>query len=150
MPLGAGGGRMNAIIIYESLTGNTRKAANRIGTELGWGGVRVGSICSINEVDLPALALADVVILGGWVDGFFVVGQRPGRLGRLRRLPAIGGKKAVSFCTYAINPGRTLDTMDRLLESRGGESVGGLAINRRHIEAGAEDLASRVVAALTP
>jgi hypothetical protein len=139
---------MNAIIIYESLTGNTRKAAARVGAELTAGGVHVGSICPITAVDLPALALADVVVLGGWVDGLFVVGQRPGRLGRLHRLPAIGGKKAVSFCTFAINPGRTLDTMDRLLESRGGESIGGLAINRRHVEAGAEDLATRVISAL--
>jgi len=141
---------MNAIIIYESLTGNTRKAASRVGAELTGAGVHVASICPVVEVDLPALALADVVLLGGWVDGLFVFGQKPGRLGRLHRLPAIGGKKAVSFCTYAINPGHTLDKMDRLLESRGGESIGGLAINRRHIEEGAADLASRVVAALTP
>ncbi|MCU1345969.1 MAG: hypothetical protein JWL70_2235 [Acidimicrobiia bacterium] len=139
---------MNAIIIYESLTGNTRKTAARVGSELVGGGVHVTSICPIIEVDLPALALADVVILGGWVDGLLIVGQKPGRLGRLHRLPAIGGKKAVSFCTYAINPGRTLDTMDRLLESRGGESIGGLAINRRKVEAGAEDLASRVISAM--
>lgn len=139
---------MNAIIIYESLTGNTRKTAHRVGAELSSARVDVTSICPVTDVDLPALAQADVVLLGGWVDGLLVVGQRPGRIGRLHRLPAIAGKKAVSFCTYAINPGRTLDVMDRLLESRGGESVGGLAINRRRMEQGAEDLASRVVSAL--
>jgi hypothetical protein len=140
---------VNAIVIYESLTGNTRKLATRLGRELEGAGVHITSICPVIDVDLPALAAADAVLLGGWVDGLFVVGQKPGRIGRLHRLPAIGGKKAVSFCTYAINPGRTLAQMDSILVHRGGESLGGLAINRRKIDAGAAELAARVVGAMS-
>jgi sulfite reductase alpha subunit-like flavoprotein len=76
---------MNAVIVYESLTGNTEKASNLMAKELRAAGVAT-SVCRIANVDYQALANADLVIVGTWTDGVFVVGQRPRRAQRLRRL----------------------------------------------------------------
>ena len=46
------------------------------------------------------LAPGDVVIVGTWTDGLFVIGQRPGRSIRMAKLlPVIDRKTAVVFCT---------------------------------------------------
>ncbi|MDQ1427205.1 MAG: flavodoxin, partial [Acidimicrobiaceae bacterium] len=82
---------MNAAIIYESLTGNTRKTAHFISQELAKAGV-AASVSPTTNIDYQALEVADLVIIGTWTDGMIVVGQRPGRAGRLRHLPALGGK----------------------------------------------------------
>src|SRR5262245_30324757 len=84
-PTPTGGRRVNAIVVYESLTGNTRRAASRIGADLTASGVPT-SVCPITEIDYPALAAADVVVIGTWTDGLFVVGQRPGRAIRMAKL----------------------------------------------------------------
>ena len=69
---------MRAIVIYESLTGNTRRAGHYIAAELTQAGVEA-TACPITEVNLQALSEADLVVVGSWTDGIFVVGQRPGR-----------------------------------------------------------------------
>ena len=46
--------------------------------------------CPTTDVDYQALHEADLVVVGGWTDGLFFVGQRPGRAGRLRNLPGAG------------------------------------------------------------
>ncbi|MGI8793943.1 MAG: flavodoxin family protein, partial [Acidimicrobiales bacterium] len=96
---------MNVVVIYESLTGNTKKAAERIGSALRRAGAQA-TVCPVNRVDYEALSQADLVAVGAWTDGFVMFGQRPGRAGRLKRLPAMKGKKAVVFCTYAIDQGK--------------------------------------------
>jgi hypothetical protein len=138
---------MKAIVIYESLTGKTRHAAQVIGSELTLRGVQT-TVCNVTRVDLDALSAADVVLVGSWVDGVFVVGQKPGRASRLRGLPAMGGKKAVVFCTFAINPGKTIDKMTAIVEARGAEVVGGMAIRRDDLDDGALDLVARLLDAL--
>ena len=75
----------------------------------------------------------------------FVVGQAPWAIDRLRHLPAMAGKQAVAFCTYALNPGKSLDVMTRELEMRGAEVVGGLALQRGHLAEHAEEFAIRLV-----
>lgn len=139
---------MDAIVIYESLTGNTARAAERIAKELGSTRIGVLDVCPTKHIDLGALSRADLVLLGTWTHGIFIVGQAPFAPPRLSSMPAIAGKKAASFLTYALNPGRSLDKLDRIIESRGGESLGGIAINRRKIEQGAETLVDRLVSAL--
>src|SRR5579859_746771 len=82
-----GGGRsVNAVIVYESLTGNTRRASELIAAELRRAGIAT-STCAVTQLDYQALSDADLVIVGTWTDGIFVVGQRPGRAQRLRNLP---------------------------------------------------------------
>ena len=62
----------------------------------------------ITQIDYQALSDADLVIVGSWVDGLVVVGQRPGRLGRIKGMPALSGKRAIVYLTYAIDPGHAL------------------------------------------
>src|SRR5690606_21144667 len=96
---------VRAIVIYESLTGNTRRAAEVIAAELQAAGHQAVA-CPTTAVDYQALQEADVVIVGGWTDGFVLFGQRPGRAGRLRKLPTLVGKRAVCYVTYAMNAGK--------------------------------------------
>ncbi len=118
---------MNVVVLYESLTGNTRKAAELIG-----GAARaVGADASVRRItaspladlDIEELARADVVFVGTWTDGFIVAGMRPGRAGRLWGLPVLDHKKVGVFCTYAVNPGKTLAKLARIMEAKGATVV---------------------------
>ena len=135
---------MRAVVIYESLTGNTRKAAGFIAAELEKGGVAT-AVCSTAAVDYQAVADADLVVVGTWTDGLVLFGQRPGRSGRLKKLPYISGKKCAVFVTYPIDAGNVLDTFVALMEDRGGDVLGGMAIRRDDLAGGARDFAGRVL-----
>jgi flavorubredoxin len=130
---------MRAVVIYESLTGNTKKTAHLIGQGLQGTGWDV-SVCPVTNVDLAALHEADLVVVGSWTDGVFVFGQRPGRLGRLRALPAMAGKKAVVFVTYALHSGKVLEKMTAEVEALGAEVIGGMTIRRDDLAGGAQDI----------
>jgi hypothetical protein len=138
---------MNIVVVYESLTGNTARAAAVMGEELSSRGVRA-TVCPITAIDYQALSHADLVILGSWVDGIFVIGQRPGRAGRIESFPPIDGKRCFVYCTYALNPGKTLEKMTRIMEGRGAEVLGGMAIRRNRIDEGARDFVGRVLDAV--
>ena len=134
---------MRVVVIYESLTGNTRRASHLIVAELEAAG-HTAVACPTTAVDYQALHEADVVVVGGWTDGFFFVGQRPGRAGRLRNLPALSGKRAVCFATYALDAGKTLDKLVAIVEGLGAKVEGGMTIRRDQLEAGARELAARL------
>ncbi len=138
---------MRAIVIYESLTGNTAEAGQLIADELTRSGVETVA-CPINEINLQALSEADLVIVGSWTDGLFFFGQRPGRIGRLAKLPVIDGKKAAVYCTYAINAGKTLDKLSGIVGRRGGDVIGGVAIKRNDLAGGAVDFVDRLLGAV--
>ena len=139
---------MKAIVLYESLTGTTARTARLIGAYLQQAGVMVTAVSNVTDINLQALADADTVIVGTWVDGLLFVGQRPGRQGRLWALPALSGKRALVFVTYAIDAGRTLDKLVRIVESRGAEVLGGLQIRRDDLDGGARDFVDRLLAAV--
>ena len=136
---------MRVAIVYESLTGNTRKASHLIADELAAAGHEV-TVDPTYDVDLHALQQADLVVVGGWTDGLFFVGQRPGRASRLRNLPALAGKRAVCFVTYALDAGKTLEKLVAIVEGLGATVDGGMTIRRDKIEDGARDFAARVTA----
>lgn len=137
--------RVNVVVVYESLTGNTKRAAEIIGAELDRRGVTV-AVFPVTEIDYQALAVADLVVMGSWVDGLFVVGQKPGRSFRLETFPPIDGKRCVVYCTYALNPGKVLEKMTTIMEARGAEVLGGMTIRRNKIEEGALEFVDRTVA----
>ena len=135
---------MRALVIHESLTGNTREAAERIVAELireGWEATE----CSSSEVDLPALQAADVLVVGSWVDGLFFFGQRPGGAGKLAKLPLLGNKPTYVYVTFALDPGKTLAKLTAVIEERDGDVVGGMTIRRNAIADGSVEFARRVV-----
>ena len=133
-------------MISESLTGNTRQAASVMATHLTAQGVAAVA-CPITAIDYQALSDADLVIVGTWTDGVVFFGQRPGRAHRLRAMPSMSGKRAVVFCTYAIDPGRTLDKLRDIVAGRGAEVIGGMAIRRDNLAGGARELVDRLLSA---
>jgi hypothetical protein len=135
----------NAIVIYESLTGNTRRAGDRIARELQGAGISA-TACPITHIDYPALAAADTVVVGTWTDGMVLFGQRPGRGGRIwMKLPAIDRKRTALYCTYAVAPGKTLEKLGVLVSGRGGDVIGGYAITRSKVDAGAATFVERLL-----
>jgi hypothetical protein len=138
---------VDAVIIYESMTGTTRRAAHLIGD--GFFQHRIGSqVYPTVGVTPEALRDAELVVIGTWTDGALIVGQRPGRAKRLRALPDLSGKRCIVYCTYAIHPGQTLKKLTAIVEERGGEVLGGMTLRRDHLERDAADLVERVVDAI--
>lgn len=129
---------MRAVVIYESMTGNTARVADLIGETARAAGVDV-AVFSIEAIGLKELAEADVVFLGTWVDGLILFGHRPGRAGKLRRLPVIDGKRTALFMTYAVHAGKALDRFARVAEERGATVVARQLFRRDHLEAGVDD-----------
>ena len=136
---------MKAAILIESLTGNTWKAGELIAANLQQEGWSITGFSAVKTPDHASIQEADTVIVGTWVHGLFVVGQAPWAVDRLRALPAMSGKKAVAFCTFALNPGKSLDVMTNTLLSRGAEVVGGLALHRGKLAEHSEEFAIRLV-----
>jgi hypothetical protein len=138
---------MKATVVYESLTGNTALAGQLIAKELTAAGIEAVA-CPITQVDLQSLSESDLVIVGSWTDGLFFFGQKPGRGARLAKLPVIDGKQAAVFCTYAINAGKTLPKLSRIVRLRGGDVIGGFAIKRSDLEEGAAEFVDRLLPSL--
>jgi hypothetical protein len=136
---------MKAAILIESLTGNTWKAGELIAANLQQEGWSITGFSAVKTPDHASIQEADTVIVGTWVHGLFVVGQAPWAIDRLRALPAMSGKKAVAFCTFALNPGKSLDVMTSTLLSRGADVVGGLALHRGKLAEHSEEFAIRLV-----
>ena len=131
-------------MIYESLTGNTAKAGQAIAAELTAQGLPTQAF-PIKHIDYQALSRAELVIVGSWVDGLVLVGQRPGRLGRIKGMPALAGKRAVVYLTYAIDAGKALQKMSDAVTARGAEVLGGQLIRRDKLDEGVADFVDRVL-----
>ena len=136
---------MDAVIIYESLTGTTQRAARLIGD--GFFDHQIGTqLFPLATADPDAIAAADVVIVGTWTDGLLIVGQKPAKKKKIQQqLPSLAGKPCFVFCTYAIHPGKTVEKLTKVLEQLGGNVLGGLTIRRDHVP---EDVAEFVAGAV--
>jgi hypothetical protein len=126
---------MRAVVIYESLTGNTARAARLIGGAVAAEGVDV-ALYRITDIGLKDLAAADLVFVGTWVDGLVLFGHRPGRAGRIRSMPVIDGKPVAAFMTYAVHAGKALERFARVLEERGATVVARVLLRRDRLEVG--------------
>jgi flavodoxin len=143
---------MKVAVIYDSLTGNTKRAAHFIAEGFRAEG-HEASVSPVNRIDLGAVGAADLVVLGSWVHGAFIVGQAPAL--ELRQkfsgvLPSLEGKRCVTYCTYALTAPGVLDKMAKVAESVGMLHEGGLLIKRSRLEAGADLLVDRVLGNLVP
>ena len=137
---------MKAAVLFQSLTGNTRRAGELIAANLqqeGWG---ITAVSPMRRLEMAAIQDADVVIVGTWVHGLFVVGQAPWGLPAIGQLPALRGKLAATYCTFALNPGTTLDKLDGAVSGLGAEVIGGLALHRSKLSEHAEEFAARLIA----
>lgn len=141
---------MQIAVVYASRTGNTRRAAELLGTAFEERGHTV-SVQPVDGLDFKSLADADLVVLGTWVAGHFVVGQKPGDARRLARVPKLTGKPVALFLTYAINPGSALGKFEKVMTREGAEVLGGYAWKRSALPAGVEDFVDGILrAAKTP
>lgn len=139
---------MDVVVVYESKTGTTRRAALAMGDELFALGIRCTTY-PVSGVDPAAVAAADLLVVGTWTDGLFAVGQRPGGRKRLTGVLAtlagpdgngLNGKKCAVYCTYAVTPGGTLRKLEAMVAGAGGDVVAGLAMRRDTIDDGAQRL----------
>ncbi|MFT3852588.1 MAG: flavodoxin family protein [Ilumatobacteraceae bacterium] len=136
---------MKAALLIESLTGNTRRAGELIAADLQQVGWQVTGSSPVKQPDYASIQDADMIIIGTWVHGLFVVGQAPWGVPLISQLPTMQGKKAAVFCTFALSPGRSLDKLTSVVSQLGAEVIGGLALNRGKLEAHSEEFVTRLV-----
>jgi hypothetical protein len=139
---------MKAAILVDSLTGNTWKAAEAIASNLQQENWQITGLDPVKKPNHAAIQEADLVVVGTWVHGLFVVGQAPFGIGNINNLPVMRGKKAAVFCTYALNSGSTLDKMTIAVSGRGAEVLGGLTIHRGKLAEHSEEFAARLIDAI--
>jgi Flavodoxin domain len=138
---------MKVLVAHDSRTGRTREVAERIGLVVQGSTPRV-SVASVADLLPEDVLAADVLFLGAWVDGFIVVGVGPsGRaMAWARALPSLEGRLAAVFCTYGVNPRRTLQEMSKVLTSKGAIVLGGHASRRNNVLRGVEPFTREVMA----
>lgn len=139
---------MKAALLVESLTGNTWTAAEQIADLLQQERWTITGLSKVRQPDHASIQEADIVLVGTWVHGAFVFGQAPWAMSAIANLPAMRGKKAAAFCTFALDPGKSLDKLTRALGETGAYVIGGLAISRSKLDEHCEVLATRLVNAL--
>jgi menaquinone-dependent protoporphyrinogen IX oxidase len=116
---------MNIAIVYESSMGTTATAARAMGVMME----ELGHQCqvqSITQADPAVVAEADLICVGAWVKGLFLIRQHPsqGSLRFIERLGDLAGKQVVVFCTYKLAAGSTLSQMAKPLEAKGAQVIG--------------------------
>ena len=116
---------MNIAIIYDSSTGTTAKAAETMGKTFE----ELGHTCrvqSVAQADPANVSDADLICVGSWVKGLFIIRQHPteGTMRFIEQLGNLEGKQTVVFCTYKTAVGSTLRQMAQALEGKGAKVVG--------------------------
>ncbi len=137
---------VKVVIIHQSRTGNTQRAAELIGGAAEAAGATV-SVRPVTNIDFKELADADLVFVGTWVDGLILFGHRPGDSGKVRRIPKLWNKRVAAFMTHAIYPGGAAEKFAALLEEHGADVVAARSLNRRRLETEAPAFAGEVLAA---
>lgn len=135
------------VVIHQSRTGNTRRAAELIGGAVAATGATV-AVRPVGNLDYAELALADLVFVGTWVDGLVLFGHRPGDAGKVSQIPPLWDKKVVAFMTHALYPGNAADKLAALLSGNGAEVVAARSLNRRRLEVEAPAFVAEVLAAV--
>ena len=110
-----------AVVVYRSATGTTRRLAEEIGAHLGARGV-TATVQSVGECDPASLAGADLVLLGCWTSGLFVVAQHPDEpwLAFVRDMPALDGARVGLFTTYKLATGSMFARMRAAIGAKAG------------------------------
>jgi flavodoxin len=115
---------MDIAIVYDSRTGTTAKAAQAMSHLL----VQAGHNCQVypaGQAKAAEVAAADLLCIGGWVQGLFIIRQHPsdGAMRFIQRLDDLVGQKAIVFCTYKLAAGSTLLQMAEALEGKGAQVI---------------------------
>lgn len=111
--------RRRVAVVYRSHTGNTRRYAEGIADHLRSGGLEV-SVASIGDCDMASLAEVDLLLLGCWTSGLFVVLQHPDGpwTSFARALPKVDRPRVGLFTTYTLATGSMFTRMREQLAGR--------------------------------
>jgi len=124
---------VNVLVTYSSRSGNTERAAEYIGGDFASRGHDV-LVRPWDGLSFAEVSAADLVCVGTWVHGLFVVGQHAADTDRLAKMPMLWNKPVAAFMTYAINAGNAIDDMAEFLEEEMGANViAGQAMRAKHI-----------------
>lgn len=107
---------MKATILYQSKTGRTAGWARAMAMYLWSKGVSV-SYSSISDFKAEQLQDTDLLLLGSWTSGWFVVNQYPSKewIEGVKQLPDRLPTELVLFATYKIRTGSIFKRMKRYL-----------------------------------
>jgi len=141
---------MKAALLVESLTGNTWEAAEMIADRLQQERWSITGLSRVRTPDLTSVQEADIVLVGTWVHGLFVVGQLPWAANAIANLPTMKGKRAAAFCTFALNPGKSLDKLTDAVADTGANVIGGLAMLRSKLPEHTDVFVERLLEATSP
>ena len=116
---------MNIAIVYDSKTGTTAKAAEAMGKDMEAHGHHC-RVRSVAQADPAIVSEADLICVGSWVKGLFIILQHPteGTMQFIEQLGDLSGKNTIVFCTYKLAAGSTLQQMAKALEEKGANVVG--------------------------
>lgn len=116
---------MNIAIVYHSTTGKTAQAAEKMGSMFEERGHQC-LVQSVMDADPAEVSRADLICVGTWVHGLFVIRQHPTHetMYFVNKLEDLDGKRVVVFCTYMLAAGSTLAQMAEVLEAKGANVVG--------------------------
>jgi flavodoxin len=141
---------MKAALLVESLTGNTWNAAELIADKLQQEQWTVTGMSRVGRPDLGSIQRADLVLVGTWTHGLFVVGQAPWAVGNIANLPTMRGKQAACFLTFALNAGKSIDKLTTAVGHTGADVIGGLEIKRNHLDEHTDLFVERLLGAVQP
>lgn len=136
---------MNVVVVYESRTGNTKRAAAEIALAAREAGADA-VIYPVDAVDLKRLAAADLVFVGSWTDGLVIAGHRHGGAGKIDKLPVLDRKPVAAFLTYAIHCGKAVQKLAAHLEFKGATVVATAVFRRDRIPAGIPEFVEEAMA----
>jgi flavodoxin len=139
---------VKAALLVESLTGNTWQAAENVASLLQEEHWTITGLSKVRRPDYESIHEADFVLVGTWVHGAFIFGQAPWAANSIANLPAMRGKRAAAFCTFALDPGSSLDRLTRAVGETGAYVLGGVAMNRRKLEPHSEEFVARLLDAV--
>jgi len=95
-----------AAVVYRSHSGVTRRYAEEIAGHLRGCGVDT-TVASVGECDTRSLAEVDLLLLGCWTSGLFVIRQHPDQpwVAFAREIPALPHARVALFTTYRLATG---------------------------------------------
>jgi hypothetical protein len=137
---------MRVVVVYESRTGNTKRAAGEVALAAQAAGAEA-VIYPVDAVDYKRLAEADLVFVGSWTDGIFVAGQRHGGAGKIEKLPVLDRKPVAAFLTYALHSGKAIRKLAGHLEYKGADVVATATFRRDRIPQGVEEFVAEAMKA---
>lgn len=137
---------MKIAIVYYSETGTTKAAAKSMESVL----VDLGHECivgAMHKVDPEIIQACDLVCLGSWTAGLFVLFQRPKKpyFRFIQKITTFQNKKVVVFCTYKIAVGKMLEKMIKPLLIKGANVIGRFCFKGPAVNQAFRDWASKLV-----